>query len=388
MRITYVANTFFSPSESFIRDLATGLAKSHEVSVVASTITESGRSVRVSAAYHSPLSTGGLGARLQRHIIRLTRGDADAYHFRQQQRSHKRLREPLLDRLRPDVIFCDYGTNGVLLTDYCTSRKTPLIVHFHGYDLSAALVSPAYRNALGRLADTAAQIIVPSDHMSRLFTIATGAKDRATTIPCGPDISRIAATALNRATRPQEPTLCAVGRLTAKKNPLALVEAFRIVRQTIPNVRLDWIGDGELRDVTLARIAQHELSDAITLYGARPHDEAIRLMARSAVFVQHSCTAPNGDQEGMPVAILEARCLGLPIVSTRHSGIPEAVAGYPSAALVPEHDYVGMAEHIIAFLHSPPPTPTAAACHHYSLDERISRVNNILEAVQASTRAP
>jgi colanic acid/amylovoran biosynthesis glycosyltransferase len=378
IRLAYVANTFFSPSETFVRDLAIPLAERYDVTVVASAITESGRRERIAKTIESPLNTNRIWARLHRQATRLIAGDVDACQYRQQESLHRVRRETLLDKLSPDIIFCDYGTNGVLLSDYCTSRNLPLVVHFHGYDLSSALASASYRGALRRLADSKARIIVPSEHMARLFTIATGAARRTTTIPYGPDLRRLDGIMKALTSGPQQSALIAVGRMTAKKNPLALVEAFRLVRKKYAEARLDWLGDGELLQAARTRTREHGLEDAVTFHGAKPHDEVVRLMSQSAVFVQHSCTAPNGDQEGMPVAILEARSLGLPIVSTWHRGIPEAVAGYPNVALVQEHDYVAMAAHIKNFLETRPPTPPRAVRHLYNLEDRIERVCAII----------
>ena len=65
------------------------------------------------------------------------------------------------------------------------------------------------------------------------------------------------------------------------------------------------------------------------------------------VFVQHSITdSHTGDQEGLPVAVLEAMASGLPVVATRHAGIPEAVVEGETGYLVEEGDIGAMAGHI------------------------------------------
>ncbi len=76
-------------------------------------------------------------------------------------------------------------------------------------------------------------------------------------------------------------------------------------------------------------------------------------MASADLFVQHSVTAPDGDTEGMPVAVMEAMAFGLPIVSTLHSGIPEAVEHGITGYLVEEHGTEGMAVRISELLSDP-----------------------------------
>src|SRR5690606_38663847 len=70
-------------------------------------------------------------------------------------------------------------------------------------------------------------------------------------------------------------------------------------------------------------------------------------------FVQHSMTAPDGDIEGMPVAILEAASSGLPVVSTYHAGIPEAVLHGQTGFLVEEVDVDGMAAYMVKLATDP-----------------------------------
>jgi len=71
-------------------------------------------------------------------------------------------------------------------------------------------------------------------------------------------------------------------------------------------------------------------------------------MAKADIFLQHSVTDPtNGDMEGLPVAILEAMARGLPVVSTRHAGIPEQVVEEQTGILVDEGDVDGMAKGIL-----------------------------------------
>ena len=93
----------------------------------------------------------------------------------------------------------------------------------------------------------------------------------------------------------------------------------------------------------------HRIEDKVRLHGAQTHDFVIGLMKEADIFIQHSITVQEtGDEEGLPVAILEAMALGLPVVSTYHAGIPEAVVNGSNGFLVEEGDVEGMADRIIA----------------------------------------
>jgi glycosyltransferase involved in cell wall biosynthesis len=65
-------------------------------------------------------------------------------------------------------------------------------------------------------------------------------------------------------------------------------------------------------------------------------------LGRACCYIQHSVTVSHGDQEGSPVAILEALAAGLPVISTRHAGIPEVIKHDENGFLVDEHDVEGM----------------------------------------------
>jgi glycosyltransferase involved in cell wall biosynthesis len=76
-------------------------------------------------------------------------------------------------------------------------------------------------------------------------------------------------------------------------------------------------------------------------------------MRRARGFVQHSVEAESGDCEGTPVGILEAGASGLPVISTRHGGIPEVVVEGETGLLVDEKDVPGMAAHMIRLIREP-----------------------------------
>ena len=70
-----------------------------------------------------------------------------------------------------------------------------------------------------------------------------------------------------------------------------------------------------------------------------------------------SVTAQNGDQEGTPTAIVEAQMMGLPVLSTVHSGIPDMVEHGVNGYLVPERDVDALAEHLLKLMNQPEDWP-------------------------------
>jgi glycosyltransferase involved in cell wall biosynthesis len=134
-----------------------------------------------------------------------------------------------------------------------------------------------------------------------------------------------------------------------KKAPLLTLEAFRRARSSCPTLHLDYVGSGELFPAAQQFIRDHALGQCVELHGAEPNEVVQERMRHADIFIQHSVTDPKtGDEEGLPISILEALAHGLPVVSTRHAGIPEIVQEGVMGFLVDEGDSQGMAERLLA----------------------------------------
>ena len=134
-----------------------------------------------------------------------------------------------------------------------------------------------------------------------------------------------------------------------------------------------------MRSEVESRIIKHGLEKKVRLYGALGHREALSVIAQSSVFAQHSVTSVSGDQEGLPVAILEAITLGLPVVSTIHSGIPEAIEDGVNGFLVREHDFESMAERMIELLRGDRAlTMQTSSGKCFDLESRVEKIARIL----------
>jgi glycosyltransferase involved in cell wall biosynthesis len=143
-----------------------------------------------------------------------------------------------------------------------------------------------------------------------------------------------------------QPQVLAIGRFVEKKAPYLTLLAFRKVLDRLPDARLVMAGTGTLLDVCHNIVRSLHMEHAVTLKGAVDHDQVAALMHESRLFVQHSLVPKSGDSEGTPVGILEAGAAGLPVVSTRHAGIMDAVIHGESGFLVDEGDIDGMSEYM------------------------------------------
>lgn len=135
----------------------------------------------------------------------------------------------------------------------------------------------------------------------------------------------------------------AVGRLDAIKGFPTLVEACALLRDRGVDFRCEIVGSGPLGGRIEARLRELGLGDRVRLAGALPQEEVRRRMQAAGVFAMPSTVTPRGDRDGIPVALMEAMASGLPVVSTRVSGIPELVEDGVSGLLADADDAAGLA---------------------------------------------
>lgn len=147
--------------------------------------------------------------------------------------------------------------------------------------------------------------------------------------------------------QPEARALVCVGRLSAQKGQLILLEAFAQARAQGAKGTLVLVGDGEMRDIIESRIAALKLGDTVEILGWQ--DEArVRaelLAARGLVLGSFA--------EGLPVVIMEAMALGRPVIATRIMGIPELVEHDTHGWLVTPGNVEQLAAAMVAALGAP-----------------------------------
>ncbi len=243
-----------------------------------------------------------------------------------------------------DVVLAEYGMVGAMVTDACKMANVPLIIHFHGADAHHIPTVQKYKEGYLKAFEYATTIIGVSKDMINSLRKLGAPDDKLVLNPYGINTERFRK---GETQQGQNFTFIFVGRFVAKKYPQAIVNAFFSVSKQFPEAKLIMAGDGPLFEETKALSVQLNLSDKITFTGVVSSDKISELMKQSSCYVQHSVTTPDGDMEGTPNTILEAAATGLPIVSTRHAGIKEAVLDGLSGFLVDEYDVNGMANRMI-----------------------------------------
>jgi colanic acid/amylovoran biosynthesis glycosyltransferase len=138
--------------------------------------------------------------------------------------------------------------------------------------------------------------------------------------------------------------LVTVGRLVEKKGIEYVLRAVRILVDRGLDIEYRILGDGPRRDRVAALAAELGLEQRVVLHGRHAQEKLRDWLEGSDMLVAASVTAADGDEEGIPNVLKEAMALGLPVVGTRHAGIPELIEDGVSGLLVAERDEAGLAD--------------------------------------------
>jgi len=126
-----------------------------------------------------------------------------------------------------------------------------------------------------------------------------------------------------------------VARLTAKKGLPTIYKALRILCDQGVSLQHTHIGGGEDREKVMSLIKDLDLAFVTRLLGTQPHQVVLDHYKNADIFVLGCEVAPNGDRDGIPNVLMESMAMGLPVVATDISGIPELVENQRTGLLVP-----------------------------------------------------
>jgi len=244
-----------------------------------------------------------------------------------------------------DIIHCHFGPNGILgvyLKEIGIKGK--IITTFHGYDMSSIIANEG-RNAYERLFLKGDLFLPISKFWKRKLIELNCEEEKIMVHRMGIDLEKFRYS--ERKIRSGDPIIVlTVGRLAEKKGYEYSIQAIAKVIAHKKNL-IYWVGgDGPLRDELETMASELGIENHVKFFGAINRDEALKLYQQAHIFVLASATTDDGDQEGIPVVLMEAQASGLPVVSTYHSGIPEGVLDGESGFLVPEKDTDAIAERI------------------------------------------
>ena len=266
-----------------------------------------------------------------------------------------------LDDFAPDLVHTHTFKAGWLGRTAVLRRPVHRVHTFHGHLFRGAFPGPAGALLAAierRLARRTDLLIAVSENVRAdlcgIWRVAP--RERTEVLPgvLLPDCTG-PATALERA-EARARTLPALGpwvgtlaRLTKVKAPLHFLDVAERVRADRPDARFVWVGDGDLRDRFLAAVARRGLSESVRFVGWQPDVRPWHLALDVELLLS--------DQEGLPLALLEACALGIPVVATAVGGVPELVRDGVDGRLVPPRDAAAAASAVVELLGRPAAAP-------------------------------
>ncbi len=126
-----------------------------------------------------------------------------------------------------------------------------------------------------------------------------------------------------------------VARLTQKKGLPTVYKALRYLCDQGLSINHTLIGDGEDKEKILSLINELQLNHVTQWIGTQPHKVVLEHYSQADLFVLGCELAANGDRDGIPNVLLESMAMGVPVVATRFSAIPELVEDFKTGLLVP-----------------------------------------------------
>ncbi len=151
--------------------------------------------------------------------------------------------------------------------------------------------------------------------------------------------------------RPQQPIvgtseerILGVGRLVEKKGFDVFIDAIAALRRRRPGIEATIIGTGRCESALKARVEACNLSAHIAMPGAQLQHQVLAAMRHHTVLAVPCVVGADGDRDGLPTVIIEAMALGLPVVATAVTGIPEIVRDGDTGVIVRERDGDALAD--------------------------------------------
>jgi colanic acid/amylovoran biosynthesis glycosyltransferase len=370
MRIAVVVSEFPSLHETFVLDHITGLMdRGHDVDIYATAPTALpkchdeikrygllDRTVyRESKEFTPPrnpiLRTVKAVPLLSRGLLKNPRGTLNSLNVMRLGKEASSLTAlykvaPFLNFGAYDIVHCHgprYGQFAVFLRQL-GAIKGKIVTSFHGYS-RRVFAKSGTKQPFDDLFKNGDLFLFCSEHMKQWFDQNSGDGTRMIVQRCGVRTSRFSASK----PKPNDSgfvRLLSVGRLVEKKGFEYAIRGIAKVLRSYPKIRYEIAGDGPEKSKLERLITELGVTNNIKLLGWQEREEISRLLGEAHIFLAPSVTSPKGDQEGIPVVLMEAMASGLPVISTYHTGIPEIVNHGESGFLVEERDVEDIADRL------------------------------------------
>lgn len=220
----------------------------------------------------------------------------------------------VLKTYKPDILHAtDYKASCIATI---ASNGIPVISHIHNNALWIKNIN--LKSIIFLIVSLKAEVIITvSDAINNEFVFSKLIKNKIKCLYNPVSYNKIRSMVNNEDFK-KEYHICCCARLSEAKDPYRFLEIIKKIKEKIPNIKVVWIGDGEMKDEV--REKSKEMDDCIDFIGRKKNP--YKYMAKSKIFLLTS------KWEGFGLAVYEALSLGLPAVVTNVGGLPYIVDSF------------------------------------------------------------
>lgn len=243
----------------------------------------------------------------------------------------------IISSFQPDIIHTHFGHQSLPIIENISTKEIPIFISFHGIDASLYIhKSRLYRNKIREvLSRNSVSAIFDSHFLIDNLKKHNIGSERSYVHYLGINTEKF-----NRSkSTSREPFIFVqVGAFRPKKGHIYTIRAFKRLLERTHNVKLIFAGSGAHESRIKHFVRENNMDSFVEFMGDINQDMVVELLDSTHAFVHPSVTDDAGNTEGLPISIKEAMSMQLPIVSTRHSGIPELIRDGIHGYLCAERD--------------------------------------------------
>lgn len=355
LRIAVVVSAFPALSETFILNRITGLIeRGHSVEIFASSSRDRDTAIHSDVLRYNLLDHTHYESEIESSLLKEIVRKIDAVYF-----LLRKANISSIFRCRPgkvqirqltrfkkagrfDVIQAFFGTNGNLavLARDLKIIDGPVAVSFHGFDLSQKIKEdPKIYQSLFEKAD----LFLPVCEYYKKRLIRLGCPTPKIKVhPSAIDIKQFRPASKKRSV--SRLNIISIGRLVEKKGFKYGIEAVANFIRENPGQQIKYaiIGDGPLRGKLQNLIRNLDMANQIKIYGSHNQNKILPEIQKSDILICPSVISTDGDEDTVPNVLKEAMACELPVIASRHGGIPELVQDQVNGFLIEEKDVTAL----------------------------------------------
>ncbi len=251
-----------------------------------------------------------------------------------------------------DIIHCQFGVIAPRVLNLLETEvlKGNLVTSFRGYD--ATKYAARYPKIYLNLFKKGVGFLPVSQSIRSNLTDLGCPENKITILHSGLDLEKFQFQCRTYS-KNSVVKVITIARLVDKKGISYCLSAIAKAIAAGHDIHYSIVGEGPL-ETELKKYTNHlGIGDNVKFHGYKVHSEVVELLNKSHILVAPSITAADGDQEGIPNVMKEAMAVGLPVIGTRHGGIPELVEHGKSGFLVGERDDQAISDVLIKLCEQP-----------------------------------